>query len=162
LQSLFATFDKLNVLLAVLTYLLPTTSIQITEFIDQKQWNILRRKNLHMLIGKMFMLTKYHKMISTTWLDICVPAFHPEPLPLRFFYCILVSQLLFSLSFFFFERAHFVCIIICINNLIPFFPFTDSYLWVQNGQWVTLKGFSYKFEEMMGKYCGCKLKPSLY
>jgi len=80
LRGLFATSDELNDLLTILTYLLPTTSVRVTEFVDNKLRNASRNRNLHMLMGEMFMLARYHKMTNATGSDICVPAFYPEPL----------------------------------------------------------------------------------
>jgi hypothetical protein len=80
LRRLFAACDKLNELLAILTFILPGLSTRVTEFVDQKLRNDLRNRGLHMLTGEMFLLARYHKMTNATGLDICVPAFYPEQL----------------------------------------------------------------------------------
>lgn len=80
LRQFFGACDELNDLLAVLTYILPSPSTRITEFVDHKLRNASRNRGLHMLMGDMFLLARYHKMTNATGLDICVPAFYPEPL----------------------------------------------------------------------------------
>ena len=78
--SLFRTFDQLNTILSVLTFILPSTSTRVTEFIDHKFRNDVRSRNVHMLTGEMFLLLKYDKMTNTTGMDKCIPAFYPKPL----------------------------------------------------------------------------------
>jgi hypothetical protein len=80
LRGFFGKCNELNELLSVLTYILPSPSTRVTEFIDNKLRNDLRSRNLHMLMGEMFMLARYHKMTNATGLDICIPAFYPEEL----------------------------------------------------------------------------------
>jgi len=76
-HALFATFDELNAILSMLTYILPCPSTRITEFLDHKLRNASRNRNLHMLGGEMFLLARYHKMTNITGYDICIPAFYP-------------------------------------------------------------------------------------
>jgi hypothetical protein len=80
LRQFFVACDKLNELLSILTYNLPSPSTRVSEFSDNKLWNDLRNQNLHMLMGEMFLLARYHKMTNATGLDICAPAFYPESL----------------------------------------------------------------------------------
>jgi len=56
LYCLFGKFDKLNHILSVLTFILLSLSIQITEFLDHKLQNDLQNRNLNMLMGEMFLL----------------------------------------------------------------------------------------------------------
>lgn len=80
LRRFFGACGQLNTLLAVLTYILPSTSTRITEFVDQKLRNDLRNRGLHMHMDEMFLLARYHKMTNATGFDICTPAFYPKPL----------------------------------------------------------------------------------
>jgi hypothetical protein len=67
-------------LLSMLTYSLPSSSTQITEFLDHKLWNASHNRDLHMLGDEKFLLAQYHKMTNATGFNICVPAFYPEAL----------------------------------------------------------------------------------
>jgi hypothetical protein len=80
LRCFFRACDKLNALLAVLTFILPSISTRVTEFVDHKLRNALRNRGLHMVTGEMFLLARYHKMTNATGSDICVPAFYPKQL----------------------------------------------------------------------------------
>ena len=80
LLRFFLACDKLNDHLCVLSFILPSMSTRVTEFIDHKLRNGLRSRGLHMLMGDMFLLTRYHKMTNVTGFDLCMPAFYPRQL----------------------------------------------------------------------------------
>ena len=80
LRRFFGVCDQLNDLLAVLTFILPTISTRVTEFVDHKLRNASRNRGLHMSVQDMFLLSRYHKMTNLTGLDICTPTYYPEPL----------------------------------------------------------------------------------
>jgi hypothetical protein len=80
LRRFFGACDRLNELLSILTYILPTPSIRVSEFIDHKLRNASRNRNLHVLTGEMVLLARYHKMTNGTGLDVCTPAFYPKSL----------------------------------------------------------------------------------
>ena len=80
LRRFFGACNKLNELLSILTFILPSPSTRITEFIDHKLRNALRNWGLHAIGEDMFLLARYHKMTNATGLDICVPAFYPKQL----------------------------------------------------------------------------------
>jgi hypothetical protein len=80
LRQLFDEFRKLNALWCCLSYILPTISTRITQFLDHKYRNDNRTRNLHTLLKDMFFIIKYHKMTNLTGRDACIPAFFPDVL----------------------------------------------------------------------------------
>jgi hypothetical protein len=80
LRRFFKACDEINNLLAILTFILPSSSTRVTEFIDNKLRNASQNRSLHMLMQEMFLLSGYHKMTNATGLDACTPAYYPEPL----------------------------------------------------------------------------------
>jgi hypothetical protein len=60
--------------------MVPSISTRVTEFTDHKLRNDLRARNLHVIMDDMFLLSRYTKMTNLTGMDICVPAFFPQPL----------------------------------------------------------------------------------
>jgi hypothetical protein len=66
--------------LCLLAFLLPTISTRVTEFLDNKYVNDLRRRNLYAVYGDMFNLTIYHKGTNQSGYDRCIPAFYPDVL----------------------------------------------------------------------------------
>jgi hypothetical protein len=64
--------------MTVLTFIISTISMRVTQFMDSKIRNDNRECNLDFLINEMFLLMRYSKTTNLTDRDICVPAFFPE------------------------------------------------------------------------------------
>jgi hypothetical protein len=75
-----ATSAKLNKILAVLSFIIPTISTRISQFVANKIRNLDRPRNLHMLLNEMFYFVRYHKMTNLTGIDVCIPVFFPPAL----------------------------------------------------------------------------------
>lgn len=71
---------ELNQILSVLTFILPTISVRVSQFLGSKFANHSRQRTLMMIMGEMVNLTVYHKMTNQTGYDLCVPSFFPKAL----------------------------------------------------------------------------------
>lgn len=151
-RRFFRVCDEINELLAILTFILPSSSTRVTEFIDNKLRNASRRRGLYMLMEEMFLLSGYHKMTNATGLDACIPAFYPEQL----------QELTLEIFAGGLRDCETVLAPILFGRDSNAAELYHTYLWVQNGQRVTPDGFSPRFKTMMGKYCACAVKPRSY
>ena len=68
---------EFNELLSILTFILPTISTRVTQYLDHKFQNDGRPRNLVAMLKEMVLLTTYHKMTNQTGYDQWTPAFLP-------------------------------------------------------------------------------------